>query len=608
MPTIPRRQAISRRSAALSRVLAAAFMWCGAGFAGLASAQPSDSVSLNVEVRVQGTGFDITNPLEVTKTFALRDNILAFLSIEAARKEGGLRTAQITQLHKEAPTQIRAALEPFGYYSPQIEASLTSEAGHSVARYLVDPGPPTQITAVTITIEGAGQKNPQIARLVQDFPLKAGDVLHHRTYESGKTALLNGVTNAGYLDARWGTSQVLVSRQDHSAVIHLVLQSGDQFRFGDLSFTGEVLKETYLERYADFEEGDLYSPAKLLDLQSALFNTNYFASVEVFPRRDEAVDRRVPIEVAVTPRERFRYSAGIGYSTDTGPRASIGREDRRVNQRGDRFNTLGRWSAIRTSIDLSYIIPWTEPRTDRLELSSGWSDRQLANGWEEKYVLGLSRTRALGPNVVLTPYITLSTEEYLLGTDSGRTQLLTPGTRLTHLESDSTQYPRRGHRLTFELRGASERAFSDANFMQGSVAGKWVRGLWPNGRLLLRADIATTYLAALEDLPPSVRYFAGGDQSVRGYDYEALSTNGEGGKQLLVGSVELEHRFLEHWSGAVFFDAGNAMNDWGEPLAHGAGGGVRWLSPIGPVRLDIAWAISEPDNPFRLHITVGPDL
>lgn len=600
--------AIARRSAAFRHVFAAALLGWWMAVTGFASAQPSENVSLSVEVTVQGAGFDITNPLEVTKTFALRDNILALLSIEAARKEGGLRAAQIAQLHRQAPAQIRAALEPFGFYSPQIQASLTREAGRYVARYRIDPGPSTRVSAVNIAVEGPGRDDPQLAKLIREFPLKPGAVLHHPTYESGKTALLNGATNAGYLDAQWDASQVLVSRQERSAVIYLVLKSGDQFLFGKLTFTGEVLDETQLQRYADFAPGELYSPAKLLDLQTALFNTNYFASVEVYPRREEAVDRRVPVEVVVTPRERFRYSAGIGYSTDTGPRASLGREDRRVNPRGDRFNTIGRWSAVRTSIDLSYIIPWTEPRTDRVELSSGWSDRQLSTGWEEKYVLGLSRTRALGPKLVLTPYLTLSTEEYLLGSDSGRTQLLTPGTRLTHLESDSTQYPRRGHRLTFEVRGASERAFSDASFAQGSIAGKWVRGLWPDGRLLLRGDIATTYFAALEELPPSVRYFAGGDQSVRGYDYEALSTNGEGGKQLLVGSVEVEQRFLKSWSAALFFDAGNAMNDWGEPLAHGAGGGVRWLSPIGPVRLDIAWAISEPDNPYRFHITVGPDL
>lgn len=573
-----------------------------------AQAQQDASVPLAVEVRVEGAGFDITKPLEVTKSSTLRDNILALLSIEAARKEGDLSAIQIMQLHRQAPAEIRRALEPFGYYSPTIKPSLTTESGARIARYVVDPGPSTRVTSLNITIQGPGKNDLHLLQLINEFPLRPGDVLHHPTYESGKNALLSAAMNDGYLDAQWAASQVSVNPAQNTAVIDLVLESGDQFRFGRLTFSGEVLDESYLKQYADFKEGDLYSPEKLLDLQSALFDTNYFASAEIFPRRDQAVDRHVPIEVVVTPRERFRYTAGVGFSTDTGPRTSLGWQVRRVNDRGDRFNTIGRWSPIRTSLDMTYIIPLREPRTDRLEISSGWSDRQLSTGWEEKYVLGVSRTRALGPNLLLTPYITLSTEKYLIGSDSGRIQLLTPGARLTHLKSDSRDNPRSGHRLSFELRGASENAFSDATLVQGSVAAKWVRGLWDGGRVLLRGETATTYLAALEDLPPSMRYFAGGDQSVRGYDYESLSTNGEGGKQLLVGSVEVDHHFLENWSAAVFFDAGNAMNDWGEPLAQGAGVGVRWLSPIGPVRLDLAWAISEPENPYRIHLTVGPDL
>lgn len=608
MSTVYRIDATLHSSAARRLLLIAAVVLWWLGAVTGAGAQANDSVPLSVEVHVEGADFDITHPLKLKKSFELRDNILAFLSIEAARKEGELTAAQIAQLHRQAPAEITKALEPFGYYSPDIKPSLDTEGERRIARYRVDPGPATRVTELHVTIKGAGENDSHLARLINAFPLRPGDVLHHPTYESGKNALLGQAMNSGYLDAQWEESQVVVTRDPPGAIIHLVLKSGEQFRFGALTFSGEVLDESYLKRYADFKEGDLYSPDKLLDLQAALFDTNYFASVEVSPQRDRAVDRYVPIEVMVTPRERFRYSAGVGYSTDTGPRASLGWEVRRVNDRGDRFNTIGRWSTIRTSLDMTYTIPLSEPRTDRLEISSGWSDRELTDGWEEKYVLGVSRTRALTPNLLLTPHITLSTEKYLLGTDRGRTQLLTPGARLTHVQSSSTQYPRRGHRVTFELRGASEKAFSDTTFLQGSVAAKWVRGLWHNGRLLLRGETATTYLAALEDLPTSMRFFAGGDQSVRGYDYQALSTDGEGGKQLLVGSAELDQRFLQNWSAAVFYDTGNAMNDWGESLAQGAGVGLRWLSPLGPVRLDVAWAISEPENPYRFHITIGPDL
>jgi translocation and assembly module TamA len=116
-----------------------------------------------------------------------------------------------------------------------------------------------------------------------------------------------------------------------------------------------------------------------------------------------------------------------------------------------------------------------------------------------------------------------------------------------------------------------------------------------------------------------MRFFAGGDQSVRGFEYQQLGSLDEegnviGGPVLLTGSVELEYRFLqkwrflEKWGIAAFYDTGNAMESFSGSLERGAGVGLRWVSPIGPIRADAAWALSEPGRPVRFHLTVGPDL
>src|SRR5690606_9543527 len=120
----------------------------------------------------------------------------------------------------------------------------------------------------------------------------------------------------------------------------------------------------------------------------------------------------------------------------------------------------------------------------------------------------------------------------------------------------------------------------------------------------------TTRIDEFSELPASLRFFAGGDQSVRGYRYNSLGptdASGEviGGRKLLVGSLEYEHRIRGGWSAAVFYDAGNALEDYGDSLARGAGFGVRWLSPIGQVRIDLASALSEDGNPWRLHLNIG---
>jgi translocation and assembly module TamA len=181
------------------------------------------------------------------------------------------------------------------------------------------------------------------------------------------------------------------------------------------------------------------------------------------------------------------------------------------------------------------------------------------------------------------------------------------------VKADDRLNTRRGYRIYSEIRGANENLLSDTNYGQLRLGLKWIRGISDNTRLLLRGDFGTTNVAYLDKLPASQRFFAGGDNSVRGYAYEELGPTNElgeviGGKNLIVGSVELEQRIAGNWSGAIFYDVGNAINSFGDELFAGAGFGVRWQSPVGPIRFDFAWALDKEQDQFRLHVVIGPDL
>jgi translocation and assembly module TamA len=173
--------------------------------------------------------------------------------------------------------------------------------------------------------------------------------------------------------------------------------------------------------------------------------------------------------------------------------------------------------------------------------------------------------------------------------------------------------------VEFTLRGADESLLSNASFLQVSAQGKLIRSFADRFRFITRLQVGHTETDQLRELPPTIRFFAGGDQSVRGYGYQQLGPLDEaghviGGEDLLTGSVELEYRFLEKWlflekwGVAVFYDTGNAMRSFSGSLEEGAGVGLRWVSPIGPIRADAAWALTEPGTPVRFHLTVGPDL
>jgi translocation and assembly module TamA len=194
-----------------------------------------------------------------------------------------------------------------------------------------------------------------------------------------------------------------------------------------------------------------------------------------------------------------------------------------------------------------------------------------------------------------------------------------PNIGLTYAKADDRIYTTHGQKIQLNLRGAQKGLGSNTSFLQGQLNGIFIRQLTERGRIILRGEVGMTTIPSFlegefDQLPPSIRFFAGGDHSVRGYDYKSLgpkNVEGDviGGKNLLAGSVEYEHRLFDKWGVAAFYDVGNAFDGVSAPLKHGAGVGVRWLSPVGAVRIDVAVALSEEDSyPLRLHITVGPDF
>jgi translocation and assembly module TamA len=204
-------------------------------------------------------------------------------------------------------------------------------------------------------------------------------------------------------------------------------------------------------------------------------------------------------------------------------------------------------------------------------------------------------------------------ESFEVGLDQGIADLVIGGANWERTSADNRVFPTRGHRLRFEVQGSPGGALASAGFLQLEASGKVIRSLGAGTRVLVRAEVGRLFTGEFRELPPTIRYFTGGDQSVRGYRYLALGPldaagNVIGGEALVTASVELDHRVFEKWSVAAFYDAGNALNELSLSLEQGLGAGVRWLSPIGLIRLDGAFAISQADSPFRIHFSIGPDL
>lgn len=543
-----------------------------------------------------------------------KKNVLLFLSVEQYKDQANLSEGRVRALHARAPSEIRAALKPFGWYRPQIESTLTRDNDDWQAHYRIDPGPRLTVTSLDIKLAGEADGDPAFRNLLDNFPLKPGGPLIHARYESGKRALLNLSVERGYFDARLTRNELRIDLNAYTADVIINYDSGPRFQFGAVQIEQDIeLDLDLLRRMVPFKPGDPFDTAQVLKLQSALSDSGYFQQVDVQPRRDLASERQVPVELRLTGRTPNKYTLGVGFGTDTGVRGKLGWERRLINRSGHRFGTELNASEIRTGINARYTIPVGDPLTDQVALNVGYVDDHPETSDSQTYTVGASYSHARG-RWRETIALNYEREDFQVANESGRSNLLVPGVNWLRVDSDDRLYARHGWRLQLDLRGTAESIGSDVAFLQGRANGKYIYPLSEPARLIARLDLGATAVSRFEELPASYRFFAGGDLSVRGYDYNTIgSVNSSneivGGKYLAVGSLEYERRLRGKWSAALFYDVGNAFNDLStEFYKHGVGLGVRWRSPIGPVRLDYANAVSEDGHPWRVHIVIGPDL
>lgn len=563
----------------------------------------------------------------------LLENVRAFLSIlDPLEDEGGvlgtvtetiglseeedeepLTEYRIRQLHEQAAEEIRMALRPFGYYDARVDASLEKIEGEWVATYRVDPGRPTRLSEVEIRVEGEGRNDPAIRTALQQIDLAKGQILSHPGYEQAKSLLVQTAYGAGYLDARLTRSEIRVLAERRSAEIHLVLETGEQYYFGDVDIRQDILDPDFVHRFVDIEPGDPFDTRALIDLQLALRDSAYFSTVELSADKDKAENQRVPVMVRTEPTQPQKYRFSLGYGTDTGPRVGVGVLFRRVNRQGHQIRLDAQVSAIKTNASAQYKIPVGNVATDFVDFTAGIEQISLNDIESQQYAIGTSLNDGwYGGRRRL--YLSLEREIYTFGDGpSQQSDLLIPGFVYTRTRADDLLFTREGYSLTTDVHGATERLLSDTTFAQGRVDLRAVYPLAERARLLLHLEYGATTVSDFSELPPSQRFFAGGSRSVRGYGYQKLAPENAdgaivGGRYLAVASVELDYLFYGNFGGAVFFDAGNAGND---PLPEpklGVGIGFRYRSPIGMIRLDVAHPLDDPDKSYRIHISIGPDL
>jgi translocation and assembly module TamA len=520
---------------------------------------------------------------------------------------------RVEQQYDGAPAKIRSALEALGYYEPKIAASIEHGAQCWHAKFAIGVGAPTVVRNLDVQLIGEAARDAAFVGAREQSPLKLGAVLHHGDYEALKRRWLDLSAERGYADAKFTDNRIDVYPTERVADVVLHFDSGQRYRFGDISFQQDVLSDELIRSYVKIHRGDPYDGGELNALYTSLANSGYFRDIEVRPQQANGTTDEIPVDIVLAGAKRRFITYGLGYSTDTGPRFRFSRTNHRVNDQGHQFGINAQVSPVVSEVTANYRMPINDPRTDWVAFDAGVKRETTDTADSDSLQIGARRATSRERGWIRITLLNFLVEDFTVGVETGRAQLLMPGVDWTRVRSDNTIRPNHGSKIELEARGAADALLSDSSFVQVILHGKWIWSPTKHARILLRSELGAMQQSDFAALPPSVRFFAGGDNSVRGYAYKSLGPTDStgaviGGSELAVASLEYEHNVRPHWSVAMFVDSGNAFDRGAFDTRTGAGIGARWQSPLGPIRVDVAHPFDDSSTNWRLHITLGPDL
>jgi translocation and assembly module TamA len=544
-----------------------------------------------------------------------KKNVLGALSLpQGLVKEGHVDRQWLTRFIRQAEKNIPTSLEPFGFYQAQVSIALeVPRPDELLVQVDVQTGPPAILTDVDVSITGPGGTEESLLALARNFPLKKGDIPYHLAYEQGKRNLESHARRLGYLDAIFTKHEILIDEAATSAQIRLVLETGEKYYFSSILIEGAPdYPDAFLRRYLPFAPGDVFSQANLDEAQRQLYNSERFRDVTVTAEKDQAENHQIPVRILLAPLPRQSLKPGVGYGTDTGARFSMRYRNLNLFHRGHELNSNLYLAEHLQGLGTRYIIPSSTDIRTFTSVQLNFQREDISTYVTSFVALELSQTNSFSASRQGTAYLRFQQEDFTISSQSSISRYVLPGIRFSDTSYDNLVRPTRGFRYTLDLRGTHNLLGSTTHLLQLIVEASHVLTLPLRLSVLTGARIGITFFSdPLTDLPPSLRFFAGGDQSVRGYAYQSLGprdSTGQvvGGKHLLTGHIDLQRAVFDDWAISVFYNAGNAFDTFNEVrLFQAVGMGLHYYTPVGALNLFAARQIQKDDPEFRFHFTVG---
>lgn len=526
----------------------------------------------------------------------------------------------MVELEQELVTlenRLRKALNAKGYYEPQIDSEFKADTTPPTLRYDIEPGPQVIVSEIAIRWEG----NQLAAPDTEPLEVRPGDVADARLIQEDTAYLYQSIDDATCLLTLEIVPTLQINPRTHKASLIYDIKHGPEADFGTVTISGnDRTRNEAITRHLAWDEGECYSDQAITKTQNALYDTQLFSSVVIEPSMLPGEDGRIPVALTLSERVARTVRAGVNVATDRGLGVRLGWEHRNFNGGAENVTVNAVIAQDEQSLAFSERIPayWHENQTLALAASIG---REDTDAFESTSLhLGATLERQIADSVnggLGIAYDLSQTEDRVSG--SNTYSLISLPAFIEYDRRDDAQDPTSGYFARASITPHQDMFDSNLRFAKTTLLGQTyfaASDITYKPVLALRSRVGSIIGADAIDLPPDLRYYAGGGGSVRGYGYQSLGprANGDpvGGASLVEMTAELRLRFTDTFGGVAFIDAGNAYADstpdLGGDLFYGAGIGVRYFSSFGPLRFDVGVPLNGEDineDGYAIYISIG---
>lgn len=541
------------------------------------------------------------------------------LSINRFKPYAQQSISKLTIMTQRSRVELESYLKQLGYFSNHVTIQLHPFAQDKtyetwMVNFYVQPGKRTYYHHVQIHLEGSGKQYPKIKDWLAEHTIQPKQPYDANQYKVFKINLLDVAHEYGYFDAQFTKHQLQVNPTTNQANIDLVFDTGARYRFGNIMFKQNTFNTDFLQRYSPFKSGEWFKQSLVRQLQKNLNLSRFFNQVNVQQAPSKS-DKTVHLNIQLKPVTKHQYSVGLGYGTDTGFRALLGFKNRYVTRNGNSFQAQIQASHRYTNFLVDYRIPGLRPNQDYLSIGAAKSFIDINAYKNDITSIGINKNMQWG-KMNVQGGISESLSKYTTqGSTLTRRKNLVPQALLgfNFMKPTAGYFPQ-GIMGSIMVTGSVKNPLSDNTFVQNNLN---LQVSWPfgqNNRLYSNLSIGQLLSSDYPTLPPQFRYYAGGSNNLRGYEYASLSPrdssgNLEGGKNMLVEQLDLEHHLFSNYSTFLFLDAGNAFNHWKDlTFALDTGVGFSWKSPVGPLNIALARTLHQTRNRWRISMTIGYNI